>query len=191
VGGGLVALGGLLSVIDALVLNAGYLSQVLLGTTGPSSVPVLGILLRWVVIFGPLVVGVVALVAARRHLVVVAAVALAVQVIGIGYADWGSLNRGFPVPFAWSTLVYALAFCLLLALALSRRATKVLKIITMAAFAVLLVYLIVFSHCDVTGDARTLAVIWIGFAAYLIDKVGWLVLVAGVKTHFDSAGAVR
>jgi len=180
-GGGLVALGGLLSVIDALLLNAGYLSQVVLGTAEPSSVPVLNIPLRWVVIFGPLVVGVVALVAARRHLVTVAAVALAVQVIAFGYAAWESLNRGHPIPVPWHTLLYILAFCLLLALALSRRATTVLKLITLAAFAVLLVYLIVFTHYDVTGDARILAVMWIGFAACFIDKAGWLVLVAGVK----------
>jgi len=109
-------------------------------------------------------------------------VALAVQVIGFGYVAWESLNRGYPIPVSWRTLLYVLAFCLLLALALSGRATTVLKLITMAAFAVLLVYLIVFTHYDVTGDARILAVTWIGFAAYFIDKAGWLVVVAGAKT---------
>jgi len=183
----LLVLAGLLSVISTAVLYGNRFIPALFDTTGPTSTPVINVVLVWESFFGGLVVAIVALVAVRRHFVAVAVVALVVQGIFSAYIIWSGFRSGLTAlpQLTWASLVYTLAFCLMLALALSRRATKVLKIITMAVFAVLLARLIIFTHYGVAGASQTLAVIWIGFAGYLLDKVGWLVLVASTKTRFD------
>ena len=172
-GGGLLTLGGVLSVIGSVMLNGGLL--------GPSFGPGLLTFLAWVSIFGDLVLGIVALAAARRHLVVVAVVAVSLNVIN-------ALGSVQPMLTILAHLVVA---CLLLALALSRRATRVLKIIAMAVLAVLLVYFISASPWGTFGDAHTLTVIWLLSGGAILAVVGWLVLIASIKTPGAPSGIAR
>ncbi|MCL2490291.1 MAG: hypothetical protein FWF36_06170 [Propionibacteriaceae bacterium] len=187
VGGGLLTLGGLLSVIGAVMLNGDHLSQVLSGLRWPSFGSVLLILLALESIFGDLVLGIVALAAARRHLVAVAVVALALNVINTVGLTWQysslspSLSVG-PMQPMFTVLAHLLVACLLLALALSSRATIALKIIALAVLAMLLINFISASPWGAFGDAHTLTVVWLLSAGAILAVAGWLVLVAGIKT---------
>ena len=182
VGGGLLILAGLFDATWVVMINGSGFGQLLFGS-GASS---LGFtLLRWELTFGALVLGIVALLAARRHFVVVAVVALAMNLIDIAVFILQDIQLGLPVQVLqqWWTLLHTLAFCLLLILALSARATRVLKIVTMAVFVALLVRFMFSIHLGVNGDATTLAAVWASTAEALLGIAGWLVLIASVNTR--------
>jgi len=184
VGGGLLILAGLFDVTWVVAANGSYFGQLLFGSGTPSLASVGLTVLRWESIFGALALGIVALLAAWRHLVAVAVVALAMNLIDIAIFIWQDVQLGssFQVFQQWWTLVHTLAFCLLLALALSRRATRVLKIATMAVFVALLVPLVVSTHLNVYGDTATLIAVWAATIGAFLGIAGWLVLIASIRT---------
>ncbi|MCL2490293.1 MAG: DUF3824 domain-containing protein [Propionibacteriaceae bacterium] len=184
VGGGLITLAGFLTLAGN-VMNFGSAFFRAFFSFGPSIGWVLHDFGGWGSVFGTLILGIVALVAARRHLAAVAVAAVVILVIQTAYSTW-QLSSIMTLPWRflqimWPTLTLLLAICLLLALALSTRATtaKVLKIVAIVLLAVVLIITI---RGDVIGSTYRPAWLLVQSFSYPLTIVGLLVLVASVKT---------
>jgi len=156
----------------------------------------LNVLVRWVSLLGGLVIGIVALSAARRHLAAVAAVALVVQLVGMAITLRSYITIVHYPPMTilqlmWASVLYAVALCVLLALALSSKAATPLRVVTLVLFAVVTVWVIGRAIAAHASGLPTQPQVWVSFAASLVAAVGWLVLVVGVRTRFDSAQRLR
>ena len=186
VGGGLLTLAGLLRLIVKVRYRNGDFFQVLLGSLGPSFVSVVLTLLAWESILGILILGIVVLVAGRRHFFAVAMVSLVVVVIETGVTIMEFPFLGYPpgksLQLIWGPSVLLLFGCLFLALALSTRTTRVLQIIVLALLVVLVADCVQPMAAAIIGYAPMVTQMWALDVSTLLAVAGWLVLVASVRT---------
>jgi len=183
VGGGLMILAGVIHVIR---YSFGSLFPMLfIGVDRLTPTYFLFMARSLLTVFEYLVIGMVVLLAAKRHFTDVIAVMMGFVILG-AVVDILWVSRTYPLLFAlslhWLSMFNLVTYGVMLMLSLSARHVRPLKILVIVFFAVGVMFN-VWSGVSVflAVGRQVISQIWLDYVESWLSTAGWLVLIIGVR----------